>query len=378
MAEIDENAAKDECPMDLLSLEDSEMEGMNLLNRSLSPTLRRTIYLESAKTVGTLRNETKLLQCALESVKLDMENDEKKEIYPTEENMILGRKLGQGGFSSVYEVKDDPTVACKFLSNSSLRVSDDDTAEDKLQFLKIASRDIVREFYFLDSLNHPNIISLRGVGSLDDMASYYLLLEKISMPLSEKMKDWELARVDNDLLRERLEYVLQIASAFSYLHERKIIYRDLKIDNLGLTAEEKILVYDFGLAKEIKDFPCENGKYKLSGGTGSWAYMAPEVAKNYRYNFSADVYSYGIVLWEICSGRYAFSNLTKEEVLGTNERPPLVRNWPDDLETLMKECWHWNLTQRPSFPGIEKRVKAIMEKECPQSKSFFAGIFTSN
>jgi len=242
--------------------------------------------------------------------------------------------------------------------------------------LKTASQDIVREYYFLSALDHPNIISVKGVGSLEDMASYYLLLEKISMPLSDKMVDWELARVDNGMLRERVQYALQIAGAFSYLHKRKIIYRDLKIDNLGLTEEDKILVYDFGLAKEIKSHPCQNGKYKLSGGTGSWAYMAPEVAKNYRYNLSVDVYSYGIVVWEILSGKYAYSNLVREEVLGTNERPPLVRNWPDKLEKLLSDCWHWNSIKRPSFPEIEERLKIILEEDCPENTNFLTRLFS--
>jgi serine/threonine protein kinase len=74
------------------------------------------------------------------------------------------------------------------------------------------------------------------------------------------------------------------------------------------------MLYDFGLAKELKG-PHENGKYKLSGNTGSWAYMAPEVAKGYKYNLSVDVYSYGILLWELLSGKYASEgnwNLDKE------------------------------------------------------------------
>jgi len=350
--------------------DDANMEGFNLLERSLPGDIRRSLNLSMGKLLNSLRSESKIMiseigraDFSIRGVLDNIEEDEK---------LVLGCKLGQGGFSSVYGLQSDPRVACKFLSNSSLQVEEGDTLQERLRCLKIASEDIVREHHFLSALEHPNIISVKGVGSLDDMGSYYLLLEKICMPLTEKLKDWELARVDNGLLQERMVYALQIASAFTYLHSSGIIYRDLKIDNLGLNEEGQILVYDFGLAKELKNSPCENGKYKLSGGTGSWAYMAPEVAKHYRYNQSVDVYSYGIVLWEIFAGRYAYATLTQEAVLGKSEqRPPLVQNWPSDLEELLSECWHWNPNRRPTFPEIELRLQETMEKEFPKKKGFF-------
>jgi serine/threonine protein kinase len=243
------------------------------------------------------------------------------------------------------------------------------------QRLLVAAADIVREGHFLAKLRHLNIITLRGYGPLDDISHYYLLIDKIETPLSARIDDWGLATVENDQIYERLVYAMSIARAMSYLHSLNIVYRDLKIDNLGLDANGQIMLYDFGLAKELKG-PHENGKYKLSGNTGSWAYMAPEVAKGYKYNLSVDVYSYGILLWELLSGKYASEgnwNLDKEG------RPPFLRTWPQALEALITHCWHWNPNNRPTFVQIEEQLDAIMVELRPNhtasgGSSFFSRI----
>mmetsp|Transcript_20441 Transcript_20441/g.33863 ORF Transcript_20441/g.33863 Transcript_20441/m.33863 type:complete len:374 (-) Transcript_20441:79-1200(-) len=348
--------------------ENAAADVVSLWDRHLEEPLRRETNLLVAHTLGLMRHES-TLHLPTEEASVSSTSFRDKSGEGTDHDFALGPKLGQGGFSSVHKVvlvKDgaEVTYACKFLSNETLAHPDR---------LPVAAADIVREAHFLSHLHHPNIIKLHGIGSIEDMAQYYLLLDLVQVPLSSKLEgDWcnQLATVDNDRLYERLEYAMEIVNALEYLHSHKIIYRDLKIDNIGVEAKtNKVVIYDFGLAKELKG-EAASGKYQLTGGTGSWAYMAPEVKQNWKYNFKVDVYSFGIVLWELCSGKYAFDSVCggRGTDLDKDERPPVVRNWPIPLEDLMKECWHWNSNQRPSFVQIEERLQVVM-KENPSSHS---------
>jgi serine/threonine protein kinase len=87
------------------------------------------------------------------------------------------------------------------------------------------------------------------------------------------------------------------------------VYRDLKPDNIGFDVRGDVKLFDFGLSVEITDkHPrTENGLFKLSGNTGSLRYMAPEVALEKAYNHKVDVYSYGILLWQVSGGPCAVS-----------------------------------------------------------------------
>jgi serine/threonine protein kinase len=107
--------------------------------------------------------------------------------------------------------------------------------------------------------------------------------------------------------------------------------------------------------------------YQMSGETGSLRYMAPEVADGLPYNYSADVYSFGIILWELVSTKKPYEGLTRElfyeRVVHGGERPPLGRKWPPELTSLMIECWDADMVNRPKFRDIVKRLDAILMKE---------------
>ena len=335
-------------------------------DRALEEQVLRQVHLVVAKTLSQLRQKSHI-HLNMDGMAIDGVDDDDDDDYDKglPRTLILGAKLGEGGFSSVHDVVGEPTLACKVLSTETIR---------NRELFFIAAADIVREAYFLSHLSHPNIITLRGVGSLDDMSQYYLLLDKIYAPLSSKIDEWDLATTDNHQIPERLQYAMAIVKAMVYLHSHHIVYRDLKVDNIGLNAKNQVLLYDFGLAKELKGPHDANGKYKLSGNTGSWAYMAPEVAKGYKYNASVDVYSFGILLWELLSGKYAFDGMSSN-VVDKEVRPPFLRTWPASLESLLTECWHWNPSTRPAFVEIEERLNAIMEELGPnKAGNFFSWI----
>jgi serine/threonine protein kinase len=281
----------------------------------------------------------------------------------------LGKKIGEGGFCSVYEVESHPKLVCKVLS--------DDTLQDHTRIF-VAAMDLVREGYWLRRFqqNHApsSIIALHGMSIINkdsDMAQHYLLLEKHSTLLSHKIGEWELATVENEQIYDRLLVATSLVSALRYLHSHNIVYRDLKADNVGWDARtNQVILFDFGLAREIQaDGDKEsdtkrNDQYQMSGHTGSWAYMAPEVAKGYRYGLRVDVYSFGILLWEILSGSRAFGGRNSQPT-NPDARPPFLRSWPESLERLLTDCWHWNPNRRPSFDDIEIRLTPILEEVRP-------------
>jgi serine/threonine protein kinase len=136
----------------------------------------------------------------------------------------------------------------------------------------------------------------------------------------------------------------------------------------GFTLDGTVKIMDFGLAKLIENASVDSDDvYAMSGETGSLRYMAPEVADGLRYNYSADVYSFGIILWELNAMKKPFEGLSRdlfyERVVHGGERPPLSRKWPAQLTSLMSECWDAEMHNRPKFRDIVVRLDALLEKE---------------
>jgi len=122
------------------------------------------------------------------------------------------------------------------------------------------------------------------------------------------------------------------------------------------------------LAKIVENASVDNDDvFTMSGETGSLRYMAPEVADALPYNHSADVYSYGIVLWELNAGKKPFDGLNREmfyeRVVHGGERPPMHRKWPKELTDLMSECWDADMKNRPRFHDICARLDDMLDQE---------------
>lgn len=124
-----------------------------------------------------------------------------------------------------------------------------------------------------------------------------------------------------------------------------------------------VKLFDFGLAKELDSsmkFGCTE-LYELSGNTGSLRYMSPEVARSEPYNLTADVYSFGLLLWQICSLQLPYDGMNRQDhselVVHGNERPILNSNWSTPLRILMKRAWEPDPLVRPSMDSIYKILK---------------------
>jgi serine/threonine protein kinase len=189
------------------------------------------------------------------------------------------------------------------------------------------------------------------------------------------------------LLSQRLSILKCIASALQYLHENNIIMRDVKPNNIGFynTGHQEIpKLFDFGLVKEMKQsdrasyiHECPFSKivsviqdypvYKLTGRTGSRRYMSPEVAFSRPYNEKADVYSFGILLYEVSTLLQPFRGWTldthEEQVLKRHHRPCLVgyNYWPDELFSLIQDCWQDVMLHRPDMSEVVQRLDVCIK-----------------
>lgn len=139
-------------------------------------------------------------------------------------------------------------------------------------------------------------------------------------------------------------------------------------ENIGVDARGVLKVFDFGLAKELKrrDLVQPPDGYRATGVTGSRRYMSPEVIKSQPYGFSADVYSFGVLLWEVMALRTPFCGLSREQhetkVAQAGYRPNVPRTWTEDMRTLVSACWADEPLERWDMVRICQSLQAQIAK----------------
>jgi len=216
--------------------------------------------------------------------------------------------LGKGGMGEVYLAQDtvlDRRVAIKFLPESMQR---DEKARVRL----------IREAKAAASLDHPFICKVYETGEIDGKA--YIVMEYVEgQDLKEKLEKEEIPP-----LRDSLQMVLEIAESLEKAHEKGIVHRDLKPSNIMLTPQGHVKVMDFGLAKQIVPGGDESSITKTltqasvtekGAIVGTLAYMSPEQARGETIDARSDIFSLGIILYELASGKHPFSKSSPIETL---------------------------------------------------------------
>jgi serine/threonine protein kinase len=255
-------------------------------------------------------------------------------------------KLGEGGMGEVYRAEDT-----KLGREVAIKVLPETVARDPERLARFE-----REAKVLASLNHPHIAAIYEVGeaegAADHPAVHFLVMELAEGDtLAERIHRGPIPAED------ALPLALQVAEALEAAHGKGIIHRDLKPANVKVTPDGQVKVLDFGLAKaldpqdpETLQHPDLSASPTLTAQTtgpgillGTVAYMSPEQARGKPVDKRADIWAYGVVLWEMLTGDHLFAGETVTDVLaGVVSREPAWSDLPDAtppvLRRLLRRC----------------------------------------
>ena len=246
--------------------------------------------------------------------------------------------IGAGGMGEVYRARDT-----KLNRDVALKVLPDLFAHDPERLARFE-----REAQVLASLNHPNIAHIYGI------EGHALVLELVEGPtLADRIAAGPIP------LGEARAIALQIAEALEAAHEQGVIHRDLKPANVKVREDGAVKVLDFGLAKALAPDAMSGATGAMNSPTmsaratemglilGTAAYMSPEQAKGKSADRRADVWAFGVVLFEMIAGRQIFTGETPSEVMAS----------------VMKEEPDWNLAPAHLPPSMRRLLRRCLEKD---------------
>ncbi|TSN48456.1 Fibroblast growth factor receptor 2 [Bagarius yarrelli] len=301
------------------------------------------------------------------------------------DKLTLGKPLGEGCFGQVVmaealgidkdKPKDAVTVAVKMLK--------DDATEKDLS-------DLVSEMEMMKMIGrHKNIINLLGACTQD--GPLYVIVEYASKGnLREYLRarrppgmeySYDIARVSEEPLtfKDLVSCTYQVARGMEYLASQKCIHRDLAARNVLVTESNVMKIADFGLARDVHNIDYYK---KTTNGRLPVKWMAPEALFDRVYTHQSDVWSFGVLMWEIFTlGGSPYPGIPVEELfklLKEGHRMDKPTNCTNDLYMMMKDCWHAISSQRPTFKQLVEdldRILTLASQEVGQMNTYHTVLF---
>ncbi|XP_066553907.1 RAF proto-oncogene serine/threonine-protein kinase isoform X2 [Amia ocellicauda] len=262
------------------------------------------------------------------------------------EVMLLSR-IGSGSFGTVYKGKWHGDVAVKILKVT-------DPTPEQFQAFR-------NEVAVLRKTRHVNILLFMGYMTKDNLAIVTQWCEGSSLYKHLHVQE------TNFQMFQLIDIARQTAQGMDYLHAKNIIHRDMKSNNIFLHEGLTVKIGDFGLATVKARW---SGSHQVEQPSGSILWMAPEVIRmqdNNPYSFQSDVYSYGIVLYELMTGELPYSQIANRDqiifMVGRGYLSPdlskLYKSCPKAMKRLVADCIKKAKDERPLFPQILSSIELL-------------------
>lgn len=298
-------------------------------------------------------------------------------------SVITGREIGAGQFGRVLDgrLKDGSHADQTFSYPVAIKVINDDAPPE-------ATMEVFEEAYVVAQLNHENIVSLCGV--VTQGKPFMIVLEfATGGDLLSYLKTPEGFKLHN-LHREHM--AANVAHGLEYMHDQKVIHRDIAARNILLMNDLTCKVSDFGLAVLMKPKIKEEFDVSVVSSNGDdgidmdapvhdkhiiddtltlipLRWVAPEVVNESKYSEKSDLWSFGVLMWEIFTGgRVPYGNLSTEAIyrkVSQGAHPKLLKAFPSHIREVLLMCWTKLFDERPTFadvsPELRQQRKSILQ-----------------
>ncbi|KAL7118478.1 hypothetical protein ACP275_02G004100 [Erythranthe tilingii] len=251
-------------------------------------------------------------------------------------------KIASGSYGDLYKATyRSQEVAIKILKTERLNT--------ELQ------KEFAQEVYIMRKVRHKNVVQF--IGACTKPPNLCIVTEY--MP-GGSVYDYLHKQKGTFKLPNLLKVAIDISKGMNYLHQNNIIHRDLKAANLLMDENEVVKVADFGVAR-VKT---QTGV--MTAETGTYRWMAPEVIEHKPYDHKADVFSFGVVLWELLTGKIPYEYLTPLQaavgVVQKGLRPTIPKLTHQKLTELLERCWQQDPALRPDFCEVTELLKQISKE----------------
>ncbi|KAK9741709.1 hypothetical protein RND81_03G122900 [Saponaria officinalis] len=256
--------------------------------------------------------------------------------------LYMGDAFAQGAFGKLYRgTYEGEEVAIKILERP----------ENDQERAQLMEQQFQQEVMMLATLKHPNIV--RFIGACRKPMVWCIVTEYAK---GGSVRQFLTKRHNRSVpLKLAVKQALDVARGMEYVHGLGLIHRDLKSDNLLIFADKSIKIADFGVAR------IEVQTEGMTPETGTYRWMAPEMIQHRQYTQKVDVYSFGIVLWELITGMLPFQNMTAVQaafaVVNKGVRPIIPPDCLPVLGEIMSRCWDPNPDFRPPFSDVVKMLE---------------------